>query len=100
MRKKKNNRSYKFTEKKKSVRGMIACVGAVISLLILAGMLIQAVTSAGNGGAFLGSAGKRHLPLHSIYGSRIVGGCDSAVVSTLHVRNFVIKEKTKWITNG
>ena len=57
MRKKKNNRSYKFTEKKKSVRGMIACVGAVISLLILAGMLIQAVTSAGNGGAFLGSAG-------------------------------------------
>ncbi len=99
---------------------MIACVGAVISLLILAGMLIQAVTSAGNGGAFLGSAGvvalfvgvasfieavqavqeKRHLPLHSIYGSRIVGGCDSAVVSTLHVRNFVIKEKTKWITNG
>ncbi len=55
--KKKNNRSYKFTEKKKSVRGMIACVGAVISLLILAGMLIQAVTSAGNGGAFLGSAG-------------------------------------------
>lgn len=36
---------------------MIACVGAVISLLILAGMLIQAVTSAGNGGAFLGSAG-------------------------------------------
>ena len=52
-----NNRSYKFTEKKKSVRGMIACVGAVISLLILAGMLIQAVTSAGNGGAFLGSAG-------------------------------------------
>lgn len=90
MRKKKNNRSYKFTEKKKSVRGMIACVGAVISLLILAGMLIQAVTS----------AGKRHLPLHSIYGSRIVGGCDSAVVSTLHVRNFVIKEKTKWITNG
>ncbi len=57
MRKKKNNRSYKFTEKKKSVRGIIACVGAVISLLILAGMLIQAVTSAGNGGAFLGSAG-------------------------------------------
>ena len=52
MRKKKNNRSYKFTEKKKSVRGMIACIGAVISLLILAGMLIQAVTS-----AFLGSAG-------------------------------------------
>ena len=36
---------------------MIACVGAVISLLILAGMLIQAVTSAGNSGAFLGSAG-------------------------------------------
>ena len=36
---------------------MIACVGAVISLLILAGMLIQAVTSAGNGGAFLGSVG-------------------------------------------
>ena len=57
MRKKKNNRSYKFTEKKKSVRGMIACIGAVLSLLILAVMLIQAVTSAGNGGAFLGSAG-------------------------------------------
>ena len=115
MRKKKNNRSYKFTEKKKSVRGMIACVGAVISLLILAGMLIQAVTSAGNGGAFLGSAGVVALFVgvasfieavqavqekDTLYGSRIVGGCDSAVVSTLHVRNFVIKEKTKWITNG
>ena len=56
MRKKKNNRSYKFTEKKKSVRGMIACVGAVISLLILAGMLIQAVTSAGVVALFVGVA--------------------------------------------
>ena len=120
MRKKKNNRSYKFTEKKKSVRGMIACVGAVISLLILAGMLIQAVTSAGNGGAFLGSAGVvalfvgvasfieavqavqekdtfRSIPYTAV---GLSAGCDSAVVSTLHVRNFVIKEKTKWITNG
>lgn len=57
MRKKKNNRSYKFTEKKKSIRGIAACIGAVISLLVLVVMLIQAVGSAGNGGAFLGSAG-------------------------------------------
>ena len=118
MRKKKNNRSYKFTEKKKSVRGMIACVGAVISLLILAGMLIQAVTSAGNGGAFLGSAGVVALfvgvasfieavqavqekdTFRSIPYTAVGLSAVATVVSTLHVRNFVIKEKTKWITNG
>ena len=48
MRKKKNNRSYKFTEKKKSVRGMIACVAflgsaGVVALFVGVASFIEAV---------------------------------------------------------
>lgn len=51
------NRSYKFTEKKRSVKGAISCVGAVLSLILLVVMVVQAVGMAGNGGGYLGSVG-------------------------------------------
>lgn len=56
-RKNKKNRSYKFTEKKKSVRGAMSCAGAAISLVILTALLLQAVGMNGEGGGYLGSLG-------------------------------------------
>lgn len=51
------NRSYKFTEKKKSIRGMISCIGAVVSLILFAVMILQSVKNHGAGGEYLGSIG-------------------------------------------
>lgn len=58
MRKKRNrNKNYKFTEKKKSIRGACACVGAVLSIAFMGVMLLNAVGKSGNGGKYLGSIG-------------------------------------------
>lgn len=51
------NRSYKFTEKKKSIKGMISCIGAIISLILLVVMILQSVGNHGIGGDYLGSIG-------------------------------------------
>lgn len=56
-RRNKKNRSYKFTEKKKSIRGAIACGGALLSLVLLIVLLFQAVGMSGQGGGYLGSLG-------------------------------------------
>lgn len=56
-RKNKKSRNYKFTEKKKSIRGAISCTGAAISLVILVILLFQAVGMHGEGGGYLGSLG-------------------------------------------
>lgn len=56
-RKKRKNKNYKFTEKKRSVRGICACVGAGISILMFFVMIGNAIGQAGNGGAYLGGLG-------------------------------------------
>lgn len=53
----KKSRNFKFTEKKKSIRGAVSCGGAVLSLILLAVMITEAVGMAGNGGGYLGSIG-------------------------------------------
>lgn len=48
---------YKFTKKKKSVRGICALVLAVTAILILAVVVSEAFKKGGNGSVYLGSAG-------------------------------------------
>ncbi|MCI8327900.1 MAG: hypothetical protein HFI37_09055 [Lachnospiraceae bacterium] len=57
MRKRRRGKNFKFTEKKKSIKGAISCGGAILSLAVLAITLLQAVTANGNGANYLGSVG-------------------------------------------
>lgn len=53
---KKRNR-YKFTEKKHSRRGMLACVLAAASIFALVYLVAESFLQGGNGSVYLGSAG-------------------------------------------
>lgn len=53
---KKRNR-YKFTEKKHSRRGMLACVLAAASIFALVYLVSESFLQGGNGSVYLGSAG-------------------------------------------
>lgn len=48
---------YKFTKRKRSKRGMLACVLAAASIFALVYLVFQAFAQDGNGSVYLGSAG-------------------------------------------
>ncbi|MDD6057409.1 MAG: DUF6142 family protein [Clostridiales bacterium] len=57
MRKKRNKRGYKFTEKTQSKRGMLALALALISVIIFFAVVIESYRKRGEGSMYLGSAG-------------------------------------------
>ncbi|MCR5272691.1 MAG: DUF6142 family protein [Lachnospiraceae bacterium] len=61
--KKKNRRTNKFTNKKHSVKGLMACILDCISLGTLVAVLVMAYISAGNVGVQLGITGLASLIL-------------------------------------
>lgn len=57
MKTRRHRRTYKFTEKKQSKRGMFGLALAVLSLGILAVVIWNSFVQGGNGSMYLGSAG-------------------------------------------
>lgn len=55
MKRRRNN--YKFTEKKRSKRGMLSCLLAAASIFALLYLLFESFAMKGNGSVYLGSAG-------------------------------------------
>lgn len=53
----KGRNHYKFTRKKHSKRGMLACMVAAASIFVLIYLIITSYLQGGNGSAYLGSAG-------------------------------------------
>ena len=50
-------RSYKFTEKKQSKRGIFALILAIISIVCLCVVVVESSSAGGNGTMYLGSIG-------------------------------------------
>ncbi len=61
--KKRNRRTNKFTNKKHSLKGLMACVLDIISFAALVAVFMMSYTSAGNVGAYLGLTGLASLIL-------------------------------------
>lgn len=52
-----HRRGYKFTEKTQSKRGIVACILAVVSMVVFGGVVVNSYSNRGNGSMYLGSAG-------------------------------------------